>query len=105
MSGLDSLYAMLAQPVKPVLTPKRIDDQVSSATANAPDNHETPQSQLPPTLDAKVRERRKQDNANRNKKRRAADKQDLKEGKVLEVTDDTADTAQPANKHIIDIEV
>ena len=62
MSGLDSIYAMLAQPVKAVLHPKRVVDQVSSATANAPDSHETPQSQLPPTLegrDAKVRERRK----------------------------------------------
>lgn len=105
MSGLDSLYAMLAQPVKSVLTPKRIVDQVSSATANAPDSHETPQSQLPPTLNAKAQERRKNDNANRNKKRRAADKQDLKEGMVLEVTDDTADTEQLPNKHIIDIEV
>ncbi|MEL4282650.1 MULTISPECIES: hypothetical protein [Shewanella] len=106
MSGLDSLYAMLAQPAKPVFTPKRVVDQVSGATANAPDSHETPQSQLPPTLDVKVRERRKNDNASRNKKRRASDKQqDLKEGVVLEVTDDTADTAQSPSKHIIDIEV
>ncbi|MFB2683370.1 hypothetical protein [Shewanella mangrovisoli] len=106
MSGLDSLYAMLAQPAKPVFTPKRVVDQVSGATANAPDSHETPQSQLPPTLDVKVRERRKNDNASRNKKRRASDKQQgLKEGVVLEVTDDTADTAQSPSKHIIDIEV
>lgn len=105
MSGLDSLYAMLAQPVKPVFTPKRVVDQVSGATANAPDSHETPQSQLPPTFEANVKERRKNDNANRNKKRRVADKQDLKEGKVLEVTDDTAEMARPPSKHIIDIEV
>lgn len=70
MSGLDSIYAMLAQPVKAVLNPKRVVDQVHSATANAPDSHEAPQSQLPPTLerrDAKVRDRRKESETNKNK--------------------------------------
>lgn len=110
MSGLDSLYAMLAQPVKAVLHPKRVVDQVSSTTANAPDSHESPQSQLPPTLegrDTRVREdRRKQSDARRNKKRRASDESDkLKQGMVLEVTDDTAEINKPPSQHIIDIEV
>ena len=109
MSGLDSIYAMLAQPVKAVLHPKRVVDQVSSATANAPDSHETPQSQLPPTLeghDAKVRERRKDADNNKNKKRRASDEpEELKEGVVLEVTDDTAEIKKPPSQHIIDVEV
>ncbi|AUD58097.1 MAG: hypothetical protein KJ856_20045 [Gammaproteobacteria bacterium] len=109
MSGLDSIYAMLAQPVKAVLHPKRVVDQVSSATANAPDSHETPQSQLPPTLegrDAKVRERRKDTDNSKNKKRRASDEpEELKEGVVLEVTDDTAEIKKPPSQHIIDVEV
>lgn len=105
MSGLDSLYAMLAQSVKPVFAPKRLVDQVSAATANAPDDHETPQSQLPPTFEADVGERRKIANASRNKNRRAADKHALKAGMTLEVTDDSAEIARPDSKHIIDIEV
>ncbi|MGI2205549.1 hypothetical protein ACROAH_16985 [Shewanella oncorhynchi] len=109
MSGLDSIYAMLAQPVKAVFHPKRVVDQVSSASANAPDSHETPQSQLPPTLeshDTKVRERRKESDNNKNKKRRASDETEaLKEGVVLEVTDDTAEIKKPPSQHIIDVEV
>ncbi|PIW60115.1 hypothetical protein [Shewanella sp. CG12_big_fil_rev_8_21_14_0_65_47_15] len=109
MSGLDSIYAMLAQPVKAVLHPKRVVDQVSSTTANAPDSHESPQSQLPPTIegrDARVRDRRKESDAKRNKKRRESDKQGkLKEGLVLEVTDDTAEINKPPSQHIIDVEV
>ncbi|GIU03549.1 hypothetical protein C9I43_18220 [Shewanella morhuae] len=109
MSGLDSIYAMLAQPVKAVLHPKRVVDQVSSATANAADSHESPQSQLPPTLegrDTKVRERRKDSNRNKNKQRRASDEPEvLKEGVVLEVTDDVADIQKQSSRHIIDIEV
>ncbi|SUI72799.1 Uncharacterised protein [Shewanella putrefaciens] len=109
MSGLDSVYAMLAQPVKAVLNPKRVVDQVHSATANAPDSHEAPQSQLPPTLerrDAKVRDRRKESETSKNKKRRASDKaKELKEGAVLEVTDDSAEIKKPQTQHIIDVEV
>jgi hypothetical protein len=109
MSGLDSIYAMLAQPVKAVLHPKRIVDQVSSTTANAADSHESPQSQLPPTLegrDTRVRDRRKESDAKRNKKRRASDEPSkLKEGMVLEVTDDTAEINKPPSQHIIDVEV
>lgn len=109
MSGLDSIYAMLAQPVKAVLHPKRVVDQVSSASANAPDSHETPQSQLPPTLQSrntKVRERRKNSDNNNNNKRRASDEPEaLKEGVVLEVTDDSAEINKPQNQHIIDVEV
>lgn len=110
MSGLDSIYAMLAQPVKAVLHPKRVVDQVSSASANAPDSHETPQSQLPPALESrntKVRERRKESD-NKNKKRRASDETEtlkLKEGVVLEVTDDSAEIKKPPSQHIIDVEV
>lgn len=109
MSGLDSIYAMLAQPAKAVFHPKRVVDQVSSTTANAPDSHEPPQSQLPPTIegrDAKVRDRRKESDAKRNKKRRESDKQSkLKEGLVLEVTDDTAEINKQSSQHIIDVEV
>ena len=109
MSGLDSIYAMLAQPVKAVFHPKRVVDQVSSASANAPDSHETPQSQLPPALESrntKVRERRKESDNNKNKKRRASDETEaLKEGVVLEVTDDTAEIKKPPSQHIIDVEV
>lgn len=109
MSGLDSIYAMLAQPVKAVFHPKRVVDQVSSASANAPDSHETPQSQLPPALESrntKVRERRKESDNNKNKKRRASDETEaLKEGVVLEVTDDSAEIKKPPSQHIIDVEV
>jgi hypothetical protein len=110
MSGLDSIYAMLAQPVKAVFHPKRVVDQVSSASANAPDSHETPQSQLPPALsrNTKVRERRKESDNNKNKKRRASDKTEtlkLKEGVVLEVTDDSAEIKKLPSQHIIDVEV
>ncbi|MGL4712097.1 MAG: hypothetical protein ACRCWP_05920 [Shewanella sp.] len=109
MSGLDSIYAMLAQPVKAVLHPKRVVDQVSSVTANAPDNHDAPQSQLPPKLnsrDANIRERRKESNSNKNMKRRVSDEaKALKEGVVLEVTDDTAEINKPHNPHAIDIQV
>lgn len=110
MSGLDSIYAMLAQPVKAVFHPKRVVDQVSSASANAPDSHETPQSQLPPALsrNTKVRERRKESDNNKNKKRRASDETEtlkLKEGVVLEVTDDSAEIKKPPSQHIIDVEV
>lgn len=109
MSGLDSIYAMLAQPVKAVFHPKRVVDQVSSASANAPDSHETPQSQLPPALESrntKVRERRKESDNNKNKKRRASDETEaLKEGVVLEVTDDSAEIKKQPSQHIIDVEV
>ena len=109
MSGLDSIYAMLAQPVKAVLNPKRVVDQVSSATASTPDSHESPQSQLPPTLEGrntKVRERRKESNRNKNRQRRASDTPTvLKEGALLEITDDAAEIQKQSNQHIIDIEV
>lgn len=111
MSGLDSIYAMLAQPVKAVFHPKRVVDQVSSASANAPDSHETPQSQLPPALESrntKIRERRKESDNNKNKKRRASDETEtlkLKEGVVLEVTDDSAEIKKPPSQYIIDVEV
>ena len=51
--GLDSLYAMLARPVKAVLEPKRVVEQVQTSHELAPDSHESPQSQLPPKVDTK----------------------------------------------------
>lgn len=109
MSGLDSIYAMLAQPVKAVLHPKRVVDQVNSATANAPDSHETPQSQLPPTStrpDVKVRDKRKDSDPDKHKQGDDSDETiELKEGLVLEVTDDTAEIKKPPSQHIIDVEV
>ncbi len=63
--GLDSIYAMLARPVKAVFQPKREVEQVKTSSAIAPDSHEAPQSQLPPEIDKreKVADRRKEQKA------------------------------------------
>ncbi|BCV38332.1 MULTISPECIES: hypothetical protein [Shewanella] len=60
--GLDSIYAMLARPVKAVFQPKREVEQVKTSSAIAPDSHEAPQSQLPPEIDKRERigDRRKE---------------------------------------------
>ncbi len=108
MSGLDSLYAMLAPTTKSVLNLKRVVNQVSAATGNAPDSHETPQSQLPPPSQAKVNERRRANNVKLNRKRRASDLQkSLRQRRIGEITDDAAEIDSDLNTqlHIIDIEV
>ncbi|MCH1931938.1 hypothetical protein L9G16_17305 [Shewanella sp. A25] len=106
MSGLDSYYAMIAQPARAVFQPKRIVDQVSGTTSNGSDSHETPQSQLPPKLDGKVRERRKTQDASRNRRRRASDRKNAKKSNAaLDVTDDNPQFSRPAKGQIIDIEV
>lgn len=48
MSGLDSIYAMLAAPVKATLERRRRVKQLDNDTAIDKDSHEAPQSQLPP---------------------------------------------------------
>lgn len=48
MGGLDSIYAMLARPVKYLERKKRIVKQLDETASISPDSHETPQSQLPP---------------------------------------------------------
>ncbi|MBT1446517.1 hypothetical protein KJI95_18645 [Shewanella sp. JM162201] len=48
MSGLDAIYAMLAQPVKVTLERRRRVKQLDNDTAIDKDSHEPPQSQLPP---------------------------------------------------------
>ncbi|MGL5408046.1 MAG: hypothetical protein ACRDAP_04860 [Shewanella sp.] len=109
MSGLDSLYAMLAQPVTAQLQPKRIVDQVGGASANAADSHERPQSQLPPALHGRKRtfqDRRKRVDMTHNKRRRATDKvQATHTTAIAELTDDMAEMPPTQNGHIIDIEV
>ncbi|WP_299795223.1 hypothetical protein [uncultured Shewanella sp.] len=51
MVGLDSLYAMLARPIPPVIKRKRVVEQTEYSKGIAPDSHEAPQSQLPPNLE------------------------------------------------------
>ncbi|NMH66380.1 hypothetical protein [Shewanella salipaludis] len=51
MISLDSMYAMLARPVRSVFRPKRTVEPVAAATKIATDSHEAPQSQLPPRLE------------------------------------------------------
>lgn len=51
MVGLDSLYAMLARPVPPVIKHKRVVEQTEYIKGIAADSHEAPQSQLPPSLE------------------------------------------------------
>ncbi|QYJ75746.1 MULTISPECIES: hypothetical protein [Shewanella] len=50
MSGLDSIYAMLARPVKATLERSRRVKQLDNDTAIDKDSHEAPQSQLPPDI-------------------------------------------------------
>lgn len=103
MSGLDSYYAMIAQPVKAVLQPKRVVDQVRSATANAPDSHETPQSQLPPTLEQSLDKTRDQGEKQQQPQKRAANGRET--DALLDITDDEANSQSNPSHHIIDIEV
>lgn len=52
MVGLDSLYAMLARPIQPSIKRKKLMvEETDSSTGIAADEHETPQSKLPQTLD------------------------------------------------------
>ncbi|NRD75863.1 hypothetical protein HQQ94_22145 [Shewanella sp. VB17] len=51
MIGLDSLYAMLARPVRARIKRKRIVEKTENSTEIAEDSHESPQSQLPPNLE------------------------------------------------------
>ena len=48
--NLDSIYSMLATPVRLISNRKRIIDRVDVTSEIAADSHEAPQSQLPPTL-------------------------------------------------------
>ncbi|GAA0792980.1 MULTISPECIES: hypothetical protein [Pseudomonadati] len=47
--NLDSIYSMLATPVRLISNRKRIVDRVDVTSEIAADSHEAPQSQLPPT--------------------------------------------------------
>ncbi len=51
MVALDSLYAMLARPVKQVVKRKRVVEQTEHTDPIHADSHEAPQSQLPPHLE------------------------------------------------------
>ncbi|MGE6650514.1 hypothetical protein ACQKE0_14680 [Shewanella colwelliana] len=51
MVGLDSLYAMLARPVRQVTQRKRMVEQTEHIEGVHADSHEAPQSQLPPNLE------------------------------------------------------
>jgi hypothetical protein len=59
MSGLDSLYAMLARPATTSIKLQRKVVQASHSTEMAEDSHEAPQSQLPPKSIPQKSERRK----------------------------------------------
>ncbi|QIR15852.1 hypothetical protein [Shewanella aestuarii] len=52
--SLDSIYSMLATPIRLVSTNKRNVKQVDVCSAINPDSHEAPQSQLPPLLNKKA---------------------------------------------------
>ncbi|GGP51974.1 hypothetical protein [Shewanella saliphila] len=48
--SIDSIYAMLARPVRAVSEHRRIVEQVNRTSAISADSHEAPQSQLPPHI-------------------------------------------------------
>ncbi|MDD8060317.1 MULTISPECIES: hypothetical protein [Shewanella] len=48
--SIDSIYAMLARPVRAVSEHRRVVEQVNKTSAINADSHETPQSQLPPHI-------------------------------------------------------
>jgi hypothetical protein len=62
MSGLDSLYAMLARPVTANVKLKRKVVEPHQGKDIAEDSHESPQSQLPPRITRPKSERRKASN-------------------------------------------
>ncbi|MGI2175893.1 hypothetical protein [Shewanella ulleungensis] len=52
--SIDSIYAMLARPVRAVSERRRIVEQVRGTSAISADSHEAPQSQLPPHITHKT---------------------------------------------------
>ncbi|MGI2171780.1 hypothetical protein ACROAE_16580 [Shewanella sp. MF05960] len=52
--SIDSIYAMLARPVRAVSERRRIVEQVRGSSAISADSHEAPQSQLPPHITHKT---------------------------------------------------
>lgn len=62
MSGLDSLYAMLAKPATANIKLTRKVVQASHSNDMEQDSHEAPQSQLPPKLSPLKSDRRKASN-------------------------------------------
>lgn len=67
MVGLDSLYAMLARPIRLSFARKRLMVEQTDKSASIADDHRTPESQLPPSL-----ERRKSPQDRRRGDRRGA---------------------------------
>lgn len=87
MSGLDSIYAMLATPKRATSDKKRRVERVNTTSAISADSHEAPQSQLPPV--------------NTQRKHTAASQ--IRDDK--DITDDDAPLKQKAKPHQIDIEI
>ncbi|MCE9786532.1 hypothetical protein [Shewanella chilikensis] len=98
MMGLDSIYAMLARPVKAVFQPKREVEQVKTSSAIAPDSHEAPQSQLPPEIDKRerigdrrkeqkgfARERRKHNRRQEDEERDESRAQEEGKGQIIDI--------------------
>ncbi|WP_445946613.1 hypothetical protein [Shewanella sp.] len=71
MSGLDSLYAMLARPVTANVKLKRKVVQPHQGKDITEDSHESPQSQLPPRI---IRPRSERRNASNNRYIKAYDR-------------------------------
>lgn len=105
--SIDSIYAMLARPVRAVSERRRIVEQVKNTSALNADSHEAPQSQLPPkithqTLVAKKALVRKE---RRAKLRTIDDKKNLGSRLRRMTTDERFSTrGETASQHI-DIEV
>lgn len=105
--SIDSIYAMLARPVRAVSERRRIVEQVRSTSAISPDSHEAPQSQLPPhiphkTLMAKKALVRKE---RRSKLRTIEDKKNVGSRLRRMNTDERFSTRGETPSQHIDIEV
>ncbi|QFU20721.1 hypothetical protein FM038_001750 [Shewanella eurypsychrophilus] len=82
MVGLDSLYAMLARPVRPTIKRKRlIVEETDSSTGIAEDAHEAPQSKLPQSLERRQSQQDRRENEYRGDRRGASEKEQQDENK------------------------
>ncbi|WP_394130676.1 hypothetical protein [Shewanella maritima] len=90
MTGLDSIYAMLATPKRIKIDKKRRVEQVNVGAAINADSHEAPQSQLPPATQQAM--------TSKSQTTRSHVRQD-------DITDDDAVLTSTTDKHKIDVEV
>ncbi|MGX9461027.1 hypothetical protein ACWXWU_07235 [Shewanella sp. A14] len=105
--SIDSIYAMLARPVKAVSERKRIVEQVKNVSAISADSHEAPQSQLPPShLHKTPILRQETPRQERRAKPRTIDEKKNFGSRIKRMkTDKRFSTRGETASHLIDIEV